>query len=148
MKRRPLIACVGSFALAGCLDSVPGIDSEDGGLRIVGIRHDDSSDYEGWAKDYKFENVVIENTADSEIDLDGKILQYDDAHSVSLPDVQLESRAVLIMLSPEKGSSRLQRIPPVLVRSAGFEDPETVLESPGTVTLIDENGDTIYQQEY
>lgn len=148
MKRRAFVACLASPALAGCLESLPGVSSDDSGLEITGVRHDDSSDYEGWAETYKNENVVIKNTADSAINLEGKVLRYDGSHSVALPDIRFVSDAQLIVLSQEGGSAGLNRMPPVHIRSAGFENPESVLEHPGTVTLLDESGDTIDQQEY
>lgn len=148
MKRRPFIACLASSALAGCLGTLPGMSSSNGGLKITGIRHDDSSNYSGISEVYTYEHVVVTNNGDSVINLDGTVLQYDDSHRVSLPQLSLESGAKLIMISRDVGSSGVDTKPPVHIRSAGFDHPETVLESPGTITLQRENGDTIDEQEY
>lgn len=148
MKRRPFIACFGSFALAGCLESVPGLDSGNGGLRIVGIRHDDSSDYEGWQEHIEFEHVQIENTTGSATELDDKTLRYDETHSFSLPPMTLESGAILTVMSKDGEGNRLDQDPPVFFRFARFEQPATVLESPGSVTLLAESGKQIDQEEY
>lgn len=153
MRRRGFLACVGGVCLTGCTSSslpfTGGDNGPYGGLKIVDVLADKWRDGDGgYPPLIHFEHVTIENQWSDPIPLDGLVLRYDEDHEYAMPSFELESGATLYVMSKQTRGSNLESLPPKYVRGADFENPTTVLESPGTVTLQDPDGERIFRHQY
>lgn len=119
--------------------------SESGDVKITGVY---PREIERTFFDYEY--IEIKNIGDKQKELSGYEIDFGHDNRYTIPELVLESGAVLVVSTRSGENTVLDRSPPIYHQFAGFGDEKdtSVLEESGTVILRNEGGRIIDKYQY